>query len=57
MEAFGAGASWHPDAESLARAVDAELAAGVTLLVKGSRSNRLERVVTQLTGAAVKEMH
>jgi len=29
----------------------------VTLLVKGSRSNRLERVVASLTGASAKEMH
>jgi UDP-N-acetylmuramyl pentapeptide synthase len=42
--------------------VDAELdQAGsgphVTLLVKGSRSNRLERVVAQLTGDALKGTH
>jgi UDP-N-acetylmuramoyl-tripeptide--D-alanyl-D-alanine ligase len=51
VETFGNGASWYPDAESLARAVDAQLAADVVLLVKGSRSNRLERVVTALTGS------
>ena len=57
VEAFGAGASWHADTESLARAVDESLAADVTLLVKGSRSNRLERVVAKLTGTAVHEAH
>jgi UDP-N-acetylmuramoyl-tripeptide--D-alanyl-D-alanine ligase len=57
VEAFGAGASWYPDTDSLARAVDAALTADVTLLVKGSRSNRLERVVASLTGAGAKEMH
>jgi UDP-N-acetylmuramoyl-tripeptide--D-alanyl-D-alanine ligase len=57
VEAFGEGASWYADTESLARAVDARLAADVTLLVKGSRSNRLERVVAHLTGIAAKETH
>jgi UDP-N-acetylmuramoyl-tripeptide--D-alanyl-D-alanine ligase len=50
VEAFGSGASWYPDTDALARAVDAGLHEGVTLLVKGSRSNRLERVVGHLTG-------
>ncbi|MET0279589.1 MAG: UDP-N-acetylmuramoyl-tripeptide--D-alanyl-D-alanine ligase [Steroidobacteraceae bacterium] len=57
VQRFGAGASWHADTDALARAVDAELAPGVTLLVKGSRSNRLERVVAFLTGSDPKEMH
>jgi UDP-N-acetylmuramoyl-tripeptide--D-alanyl-D-alanine ligase len=57
VEAFGTGASWFPDTEALARAVDAELSDGVTLLVKGSRSNRLERVVAQLTGGQAAEAH
>ena len=57
VEAFGAGASWHPDTDALARAVDAELHPDVTLLVKGSRSNRLERVVAHLTGEQPKEVH
>jgi UDP-N-acetylmuramoyl-tripeptide--D-alanyl-D-alanine ligase len=57
VEAFGTGASWHSDTESLARAVDASLNAEVTVLVKGSRSNRLERVVAHLTGTTAKEMH
>ncbi len=47
VEAFGSGASWHADAAALAQAVAAELSPGVTLLVKGSRSARLERVVAQ----------
>jgi UDP-N-acetylmuramoyl-tripeptide--D-alanyl-D-alanine ligase len=57
VEAFGAGASWFPDTDALARAVDAELTPAVTLLVKGSRSNRLERVVAHLTGDAGKGAH
>jgi UDP-N-acetylmuramoyl-tripeptide--D-alanyl-D-alanine ligase len=47
-EAFGTGAEWFPDAEALIRRLDSELAAGTTLLVKGSRLNRLERVVESL---------
>jgi UDP-N-acetylmuramoyl-tripeptide--D-alanyl-D-alanine ligase len=57
VESFGSGATWYPDAESLARAVNEELSADVSLLVKGSRSNRLERVVAKLTGAAGREVH
>ena len=57
VEAFGHGASWHADTDALSRAVGAELSPAVTLLVKGSRSNRLERVVAHLTGQAAKEMH
>jgi UDP-N-acetylmuramoyl-tripeptide--D-alanyl-D-alanine ligase len=57
VEAFGAGAAWYADTETLARVVDERLAADVTVLVKGSRSSRLERVVAHLTGAAAKETH
>jgi UDP-N-acetylmuramoyl-tripeptide--D-alanyl-D-alanine ligase len=57
VEAFGAGANWYSDTDSMARAVADVLAADVTLLVKGSRSNRLERVVAHLTGVAAKETH
>jgi UDP-N-acetylmuramoyl-tripeptide--D-alanyl-D-alanine ligase len=52
VEAFGSGAEWFPDSETLARAVNAELTREVCVLVKGSRSARLERVVEALTGAA-----
>lgn len=47
-EAFGKGAEWFVDAEALARRLDAELQAGTTVLIKGSRLNRLERVVESL---------
>ncbi|MBX5460896.1 MAG: UDP-N-acetylmuramoyl-tripeptide--D-alanyl-D-alanine ligase [Steroidobacteraceae bacterium] len=48
VQAFGAGAEWFADTSELARAVDAALSAEVRVLVKGSRSNRLERVVEAL---------
>jgi UDP-N-acetylmuramoyl-tripeptide--D-alanyl-D-alanine ligase len=57
VEAFGSGASWHADTNALSQALEAELSPGVTLLVKGSRSNRLERVVAHLTGDSAREMH
>jgi len=51
-EAFGAGAEWFEDVESLSRAVKAELTREVCVLVKGSRSEKLERVVEAITGAS-----
>jgi UDP-N-acetylmuramoyl-tripeptide--D-alanyl-D-alanine ligase len=45
---FGAGAEWFADAESLVRRIEAELRPGVTVLIKGSRVNRLEKVVQAL---------
>jgi UDP-N-acetylmuramoyl-tripeptide--D-alanyl-D-alanine ligase len=50
VEAFGKGAEWFPDTETLIRRLQGELSAGVTVLIKGSRINRLERVVQALTG-------
>jgi UDP-N-acetylmuramoyl-tripeptide--D-alanyl-D-alanine ligase len=47
-EAFGAGAEWFSDAEALIRRLHTEISPGVTLLIKGSRINRLERVVQAL---------
>jgi UDP-N-acetylmuramoyl-tripeptide--D-alanyl-D-alanine ligase len=49
-ETFGSGAEWFPDAETLIRRLQTEMASGVTVLVKGSRVNRLERVVQALGG-------
>lgn len=49
-EGFGVGAAVYADADELARALCAELVAGVTVLVKGSRSARMERVVAAITG-------
>ncbi len=49
VETFGAGGEWLADADALIRRLQAELAPGVTVLIKGSRVNRLERVVQALT--------
>ncbi|MBS0396882.1 MAG: hypothetical protein JSR54_19830, partial [Proteobacteria bacterium] len=48
VEEFGAGAEWFADAAALVERVRPQLAPGVTLLIKGSRLNRLERVVEAL---------
>jgi UDP-N-acetylmuramoyl-tripeptide--D-alanyl-D-alanine ligase len=50
VETFGAGGEWFADVDSLVRRLRGELAPGVTVLIKGSRVNRLERVVQALTG-------
>jgi UDP-N-acetylmuramoyl-tripeptide--D-alanyl-D-alanine ligase len=47
-ESFGAGAECFRDAGELARALDAALGPDVRVLIKGSRVNRLERVVDAL---------
>jgi len=46
--AFGSRGTWFEDAGRLADAVAAGLDSGVTVLIKGSRINRLERVVELL---------
>src|SRR5450631_1365309 len=51
-ETFGPGAEWFADVDSLIRRLQAELAPGVTVLIKGSRMNRLERVVQALSAGA-----
>lgn len=56
VDSFGAGASWHVDVAALIDALQAALAtakpAAVRILVKGSRMNRLERVVDALAPSA-----
>jgi UDP-N-acetylmuramoyl-tripeptide--D-alanyl-D-alanine ligase len=50
VETFGPGGEWFADSDSLTRRLQAELSPGVTVLIKGSRINRLERVVQALIG-------
>ena len=55
VSSFGAGAQWLPDAAALTHTLRRALETGgaqVRLLVKGSRFNRLERVVDALTGGS-----
>jgi UDP-N-acetylmuramoyl-tripeptide--D-alanyl-D-alanine ligase len=52
VQTFGDGAEWFGDVDALTQRLQSELAPGVTLLVKGSRVNRLERVVRALTSGA-----
>ena len=55
--AFGGGATHYADAEALARDVARDARAGVTVLVKGSRFMRMERVVAALAGASTAGAH
>jgi len=50
VESFGAGAQWFADSKSLAEAL-ALASPEVRMLIKGSRVNRLERVVEALVGS------
>jgi UDP-N-acetylmuramoyl-tripeptide--D-alanyl-D-alanine ligase len=52
VETFGSGGEWFPDVQALIRRLQAEIAPGVTVLIKGSRVNKLERVVQALSGGA-----
>jgi UDP-N-acetylmuramoyl-tripeptide--D-alanyl-D-alanine ligase len=55
-ESFGAGAQWYPDVGALSASLTQALGAAgaeVRLLVKGSRFNRLERVVAALSADGV----
>lgn len=51
-DSFGDGAERYRDATELTRALDAAITPDVRLLIKGSRVNRLERVVDALVPAA-----
>ncbi len=58
VDSFGAGAEWFADAQALANALSTALATSgqsVRLLIKGSRVNRLERVVDALVHGSMKQ--
>ncbi len=58
VDSFGADAQWFPDAQALSSALVAALgdAGGpVRLLIKGSRVNRLERVVDTLVHGSIQQ--
>jgi UDP-N-acetylmuramoyl-tripeptide--D-alanyl-D-alanine ligase len=48
VEAFGRGAQWFGDIDALTSEARRSLTAGVAVLIKGSRANRLERVAAAL---------
>jgi UDP-N-acetylmuramoyl-tripeptide--D-alanyl-D-alanine ligase len=48
VERFGNGGQWFTDTQSLARALDESATPDVRMLIKGSRVNRLERVIEAL---------
>lgn len=51
VEAFGRGAQWFASLDALIAEAQAGLAPGITVLVKGSRGNRLERAAAALAAA------
>lgn len=51
VESFGSGARWFPDSQALGQALSLA-SPDVRMLIKGSRVNRLERVVEVLVGAS-----
>jgi len=54
VESFGPGAKWFADSTALAQALEAA-DADVRMLIKGSRVNRLERVVEALVGSTIQQ--
>jgi UDP-N-acetylmuramoyl-tripeptide--D-alanyl-D-alanine ligase len=58
VETFGPGATWYAGTDDLIDDLRAALHAGLTVYVKGSRVNRLERVTAALApGAATAGGH
>ena len=57
VTAFGAGAEHFESVDDLARELVARAQAGVTVLVKGSRFMRMERIVAALAGVAAGGAH
>ena len=57
VAAFGEGALHVATVDDLAQRMQQAATAGVTLLIKGSRSMRMERVVAALTGQSSRGAH
>ena len=58
VDSFGAGAQWFSDTQSLSRALAQDLVTAgpaVRMLIKGSRVNRLERVVDALVHGSIQQ--
>ncbi|MGH8323365.1 MAG: UDP-N-acetylmuramoyl-tripeptide--D-alanyl-D-alanine ligase, partial [Steroidobacteraceae bacterium] len=58
VDSFGAGAQWFPDAQALSSALTQALGVPgptVRMLIKGSRVNRLERVVDALVHGSIQQ--
>jgi len=55
VDGFGRGAQWYRSVDALIDAIRPALGAGVLVLVKGSRSMRMERVVEALCETAAEE--
>jgi UDP-N-acetylmuramoyl-tripeptide--D-alanyl-D-alanine ligase len=51
VETFGSGGEWFQDVQPLIGRLQQEISPGIAVLVKGSRVNRLERVVQALLAA------
>ncbi|MGE0114809.1 MAG: UDP-N-acetylmuramoyl-tripeptide--D-alanyl-D-alanine ligase [Steroidobacteraceae bacterium] len=52
VDAFGAGGQWFASLDELIAAAQATIEPGVTVLIKGSRGNRLERAAAALSAGA-----
>lgn len=57
VEAFGVGARHYENVEALLAALFARITAGSTVLVKGSRSMKMERVVEKIALGYSKDLH
>ncbi len=53
VEAFGKGGQWYASLDALIADAQASLQPGVTVLIKGSRGNRLERAAAALSAGTV----
>jgi UDP-N-acetylmuramoyl-tripeptide--D-alanyl-D-alanine ligase len=52
VDAFGSGGQWFASLDALIAEAQAGLEPGITVLIKGSRGNRLERAAAALSACA-----